>query len=116
MTAVQFFQSAGRFVGFKAKGHTGYAPSGRDIVCAGLSTLLQTAVLGLQELAGVDLEVEQEPKSGLLACRIGETADKAKLAKADLILNLAYLGLRQIAADYQEYVQISLKEVQNNEI
>ena len=116
MTAVQFFRTAGRLVGFKAEGHTGYAPSGQDIVCAGVSTLLQTAVLGLQELADVALQVKQEPKSGLLHCWLGETADEAKLVKADLILNLTYLGLQQIATDYQKYVQISLKEVPNNEI
>ncbi|NLY92174.1 MAG: ribosomal-processing cysteine protease Prp [Firmicutes bacterium] len=116
MTLVRFFRKTGRFVGFEAKGHTGYAPSGQDIVCAGISTLLQTAVLGLKELADVDLQVKQEPKSGLLICRLGETVDEEKLAKADLILNLTFLGLQQIVADYRKYVQISFEEVQENEV
>lgn len=35
----------------KVKGHAGYAPHGQDIVCAGVSAILQTAVLGLEALA-----------------------------------------------------------------
>ena len=103
-------------VGFTAKGHTGYAPAGRDIVCAGVSALLQTAFLGLKELAEVPLEVSQEPKSGFFSCRLKAAADPEKMAKADLILNLTYLGLQQIAAEYQKYVELSLKEVQKNEV
>ncbi|HEY8391919.1 MAG TPA: ribosomal-processing cysteine protease Prp [Capillibacterium sp.] len=116
MTSVKFFRAAGRFVGFEAKGHTGYAPSGQDIVCAGVSTLLQTAVLGLKELAGVALELDQEPESAFFRCRLGAETDTGQRAKADLILNLTYLGLQQIAAEYQKYVQLSLKEVQKNEV
>ncbi|HHT48851.1 MAG TPA: ribosomal-processing cysteine protease Prp [Firmicutes bacterium] len=115
MTLVQVLRSGGRLVGFKAKGHTGYAQAGQDIVCAGVSTLIQTAVLGLQELAGLDLEIKQEQKSGFFSCFIVTTDDETKLAKADLILNLMYLGLQQIALDYQKYVQIVLKEVQKDE-
>lgn len=33
------------------KGHAGYAPHGRDIVCAAVSAILQTAVLGLESIA-----------------------------------------------------------------
>jgi uncharacterized protein YsxB (DUF464 family) len=33
------------------KGHAGYAPHGQDIVCAAVSAILQTAVLGLESVA-----------------------------------------------------------------
>jgi uncharacterized protein YsxB (DUF464 family) len=33
------------------KGHAGYAPHGHDIVCAAVSAILQTAVLGLESVA-----------------------------------------------------------------
>lgn len=33
------------------KGHAGYAPHGQDIVCAAVSAILQTAVLGLESIA-----------------------------------------------------------------
>ena len=116
MTSVQFLRSGERFIGFKAKGHTGFAPAGQDIVCAGVSTLVQTAVLGLQELVGLDLEIQQQQKQGLFNCRIPTAVDEKKLEQADLIFKLMYLGLQQIAQEYRKYVQLSLKEVQKDEI
>lgn len=116
MTSVQFLRSGERFIGFNAIGHTGFAPAGQDIVCAGVSTLLQTAVLGLQELVGLELQIQREQKKGLFNCLIPTVRDEEKLDKADLILNLMYLGLLQIAQEYQKYVQVSLKEVQKDGI
>lgn len=116
MTSVRFWCSAGRFIGFSAKGHTNYAPAGQDIVCAAVSTLVQTTVLGLHELVGLKLKLKQEPKIGLYSCLIVPTDDEVKLEQAHLILNLMYLGLQQIAEEYRKYVQISLKEVHNDEL
>ncbi|NLM37362.1 MAG: ribosomal-processing cysteine protease Prp [Firmicutes bacterium] len=116
MTSVQFFRSGPRIVGFKAKGHTGYAPAGQDIVCAGVSTLVQTTVLGLQKLAGLELEIQQRQKDGLFYCRISTNVEEKKREQADLIFKLMYLGLQQIAQDYRKHVQVSVKEVQNDEL
>ncbi|NLC53040.1 MAG: ribosomal-processing cysteine protease Prp [Firmicutes bacterium] len=116
MTSVEFLRAGERFIGFKAKGHTGFAPAGQDIVCAGVSTLVQTAVLGLQELVGLDPQIQQQQKQGVLNCRIPAVVDPKKLEQSDLILNLMYLGLKQIAQEYQKFVQVSVKEVQKDEI
>ncbi|NLW59675.1 MAG: ribosomal-processing cysteine protease Prp [Firmicutes bacterium] len=116
MTFVQFLRVGKRFIGFEAKGHTGFAPAGQDIVCAGVSTLVQTAVLGLRELVGLDLRLEQEKKQGLFNCRIPTVVDEKKLEQADLIFNLMYLGLQQIAQEYRKFVQVSVKEVQKDEV
>jgi uncharacterized protein YsxB (DUF464 family) len=53
------------------KGHAGYAPHGQDIVCAAVSAIVQTAVLGLESIAAgypdfveVDIasRVDDQPK------------------------------------------------------
>ena len=52
MTSVRFCRdSRGRLCGFTVLGHTGYAPEGEDIVCAGVSALTQTAVNALETVA-----------------------------------------------------------------
>lgn len=35
----------------ECKGHADYAPHGQDIVCAAVSVIMQTALLGLESLA-----------------------------------------------------------------
>ena len=45
-------------------GHSGYAPSGQDIVCAGISTLGQTAAMMFAEMESAgDLELFTSEKS-----------------------------------------------------
>ncbi len=116
MTKVQMIKANGRFVGFKASGHTGYAAAGKDIVCAGVSTLVQTTALGLERIVGINPHLEQEKKSGYFACSLPSVLEQEQLIKADLLFNLMYLGLQQIAAEFPKYVGISIKEVEKNEV
>ena len=45
-------------MGFKAQDHAGYAREGSDIVCAAISALTQTTVVGLNEVVGVSCQWE----------------------------------------------------------
>ena len=38
-------------------GHTGYGVEGEDVVCAALSSIVQTAVLGLMGVAGLNVNL-----------------------------------------------------------
>ena len=92
-------------VGFQVCGHSGYAEAGSDIVCAAVSALTQAAVLGLSEVVKAPMDYELE--EGSLACRLkGELS-----SEASAILQTMVLGLRQIAAQYPAYVEISQQEV-----
>nr|WP_256436316.1 ribosomal-processing cysteine protease Prp [Brevibacillus sp. HB1.4B] len=52
-----------------AVGHANYAEHGKDIVCAGVSTIMQTALLGIQAIAQqypehVSLKIQNEEGEG----------------------------------------------------
>ena len=49
MTKIRLFFNGNDIIGFSAEGHTGFADRGEDIVCAAISVLTQTAVIGLQQ-------------------------------------------------------------------
>lgn len=87
-------------VAFKVSGHADTAPKGQDIVCAGVSTLAQSAVLGISQHLGrkVDLKV----KSGLLEMQVLDSVD----VLTDSILETMLLGLREIAKIYPNSVRI----------
>jgi len=51
--------SRNRLSSFFATGHAGWADAGQDIVCAAVSTLLQAAWLGLQEVEGLDVRARR---------------------------------------------------------
>lgn len=50
MTKITVVQSDG-YMKIEVKGHANYAPHGKDIVCAGISAIVQTCALGLQAIA-----------------------------------------------------------------
>ena len=50
---------AGRLSSLEAVGHAGWAKYGSDVVCAAVSTVLQTAQLGLEQVAGVPVKARK---------------------------------------------------------
>lgn len=51
MTQIKIEYSEDGYMNICIKGHANYAPKGKDIVCAGISAIANTAMLGLQSIA-----------------------------------------------------------------
>lgn len=86
---------------FKSKGHT-RLEEGTDLVAAGASALLQTAVLGLESYLRLNPEVVHE--KGFLHCRLERDAYLNR--EIDAILETMVLGLRALARSYPEHIQV----------
>ena len=86
---------------FTVKGHAGYAGEGQDIVCAAVTALAQTAVLGLRRVARVEPEVAVE--EGFLECRLPSGAVNDS---AEAILETVVIGLVDIEKDYPAHVRM----------
>lgn len=111
MVKVDLFRNKdGALVGFKALGHSGYAPHGEDIVCASVSALLITAVIGLHSRLKLSPRVKTDEDSGFLQCMVDieSLEDAVKHRMAD-ILETVVLGLIEIEKEYEQY--LSVKEV-----
>ncbi len=109
MTEITVFKKAGRLVGFNAEGHCGYANSGEDIVCAAVSALLQTAVLGITQLVNCPAAFEME--DGELYLMIDSSIKGDRLKQAELIIGTMQLGLRSIEEEYSDYLKLIEREV-----
>jgi uncharacterized protein len=101
MTTVRFLKQGGRLYGFRASGHTGYAPSGEDIVCAAVSALTQTALLGLGEVLKVPVEWSMDEEKGALRASVHESTDGT-----ELLLRTLEAGLKNIAKQYPDQIGI----------
>ena len=53
MTSVKVVKQNGSIAEVTCDGHTGYGVEGEDIVCAALSSIVQTAMLGVLSIAGL---------------------------------------------------------------
>ncbi|NLJ81311.1 MAG: ribosomal-processing cysteine protease Prp [Firmicutes bacterium] len=107
MTKIRFLKDKTGLKGFEVKDHTGYASYGEDIVCAGISALSQTALLGLQKVLSIKCQVEL--KDGFLYCTLPADLGKTQWEQAQIVLRVLYEGIMAIKAEYGRYV--SVKEV-----
>jgi uncharacterized protein YsxB (DUF464 family) len=101
MTTVRFLVQDGRLYGFRASGHAGYANSGEDIVCAAVSALTQTALLGLGEVLKVPVEWSADEEKGALSALIQEATEGT-----EIVLRTLEAGLTNIAEQYPDLVGI----------
>ena len=95
----------GLLLSCSAEGHAGFAPKGRDIVCAGLTTLLKTVLQQLETKSGIDLQTVMG-KRGLLAFRI---LNKDLTVYADFLTfagTFLQQGIQNLAEEYPKHVSM----------
>lgn len=109
MTGITVFRKNGRLIGFEISGHTGYAESGEDIVCAAVSAITQTAVMGIQNLVKCPAAFETE--DGELRFMLDKSVKGKSLEQAELILGTMLLGLRSVKNEYGKYLKLTEREV-----
>lgn len=109
MTGITVLYHNGRIVGFEAKGHSGYAEHGEDIVCAAVSALTQTAVIGISELT--ECPAKTDISDGKLLLKLDHSVECKDFEKAQLILGTMLLGLRSIEQEYSNYLKLKEREV-----
>lgn len=95
-----FKEPTDRIVGFEVAGHSGTAERGQDIVCAGVSSLTQTALLGLEKHLHRDMDYSVA--SGKLKMQLKSAPDEL----TETLLQTMLLGLMEIAKLSPEAVQI----------
>lgn len=98
---IEIFRDSSDFViGFSAKGHAGTAQYGKDIVCAAVSTLTQTAALGLAKHLKRELLLHHA--SGDMTVRLTTKPD----GLTNAIFETMILGLNEIEKINPQIVHI----------
>lgn len=83
-------------------GHANYAEYGKDIVCAGISSIVQALIGWIEENYFKADCISVDPKAGevIISCEGG-----AELAA---VFHMASIGLGQIADVYPDHMQIDI--------
>lgn len=105
MINVMFYYDNQLVRGFVVKGHAGAAPRGEDVVCAGVSALTQTAILGLNTYLSQKPHWKIE-ENGYLECWLPEGLSEADRQKVDVLIGTLELGLKSIVEGYGQYLQV----------
>ena len=104
MITAEFFTRGEKLCGFCLKGHSGFACSGEDIVCASVSSAIQLVTNTITECFKIKADVSVlENKIQLVLPQIDENAEK--------MLDGLYLHLTMISEDYGGTIKIITSEV-----
>lgn len=97
--------------GFTVNGHADYAPEGQDIVCAGVSAITQTALIGL--LNHLEVKPRYKINKGNLEVFLADDISNEDFDKAQIILSTMLAGLQSLQESYSEHVQLEIRRCKN---
>ena len=86
--------------GIEISGHAGYAETGKDIVCAGVTALTQTLIKSLEHLTRDEIKYEISP--GRADIHYGNLSEEGKL-----LVDSFFIGVCSIADEFPENVTIT---------
>ena len=115
MTTVCFYKTNGIYYGFEEKGHTGFAESGEDILCAALSsmTMLLINTIECSYDSIVDYTIDEKTTDIKLIAKSAlpkyEKDEKKQYAVSGLI-QAYFFQLMDLVEEYYEYLDV--KEIE----
>ena len=108
MTKVTVYKNcSGDIIGFRCEEHSGFARSGKDVICAAVSALVLNTINSIEQFTEDDFEGEQDEKNAVIVFKLAEGYS----SEAQLLLRSLVLGLDCIAEDNRKYISITFEEV-----
>jgi len=110
MIKAVLYRDGENLTGCRLEGHSGWADSGHDIVCAAASILGCTCVNALESVCGVIPEItEYNEQKAMLAFELPEMTETEN-GKAQILMGALRQGLDDLSAEYPQNVTLSIIE------
>ena len=107
MTKCEFFTDNERITGFSVSGHSGYAESGADIVCAAISAAVTMAEATINEVCGAKAKVRVKQEDARITLTLPASCDEEESVQAVPAGMMLYLcSLRDEYPDYIEVLEV----------
>ena len=94
----------------EATGHSGYAEAGQDIVCASISTLLQSLINGLSEVVKINPQYVIDESIPHLSVSLPKHLNQTKMEECQILMRSTCLGVKNVADGYQKFIKIKEKQ------
>lgn len=97
------------FIKFKVSGHSGYDVFGKDIVCAAVSSITQSVVIGLEKVINQNFNYVLDEKNALIFVDIS-MYDESDMNRAQILLNTFKYTVENLILNYGKYISIKIEE------
>ena len=106
MTTVTFHTEGSAITGFDAKGHSGFAQEGEDIVCAAITSAVRLVECTVNDVMGLCAAVKVREKDAFISLRLpgGLSAQADSTCQALLTGLMVYLT--ELHDEYPDYIEV----------
>lgn len=111
MTKVVIKKKNNKIFEVECDGHTNYGEKGEDIVCASLSSIVQTAVLGLLMVVLIELDMKRDDEEGYLRFTLPEKMTKEQSLQSSAILDTMFCGIADLNESFSDYIELEVKNL-----
>jgi len=111
MIKIDIYKKQGSFSRIVCDGHSGYGVSGEDIVCSAVSSIVQTAALGLLTVAQANVKIIRDDDKGYFEIIIPEKIFPDTEHDVQVILNTMLCGLSDLREEYSDFIEMEVKNV-----
>lgn len=111
MTHITIFKKDGKINAVECDGHTNYGEKGEDIVCAALSSVVQTALLGILVVAGVSAKTTRRDDEGYLKFSLPQDITEAESEKCETILQTMLCGVSDLNVGFSDFIELEVKNL-----
>ena len=93
-----------RITGFSVSGHSGYAESGSDIICAAITAIVTMAEATINDVCGAKAKVRVKEEDARITLTLPTSCDEEESVQAVLAgMMLTLISLRD---DYPDYIEV----------
>ncbi len=110
MTTVTVTKHNGEITKVVCDGHTNYGVSGEDIVCSALSSIVQTAVLGLLMVAKININLVRKEDKGYLSFELPTDLNLEEKHDAQVILSTMVCGVSDLREGFSDFIELEEEE------
>lgn len=111
MTKISVKKNQENFLKITCDGHTGYGVEGEDIVCSAVSSIVQTAALGLLMVAVVPVEINRDDEKGFFEMIIPQNLSEQNQHDVNIILSTMLCGLGDLREEYSDFIELEVENV-----
>lgn len=85
--------------GVRVTGHAKYAEHGKDVICAAVSTLMQTLIESVEQLTTDTIEYDISP--GTAYIKYGNLSERGRV-----LVDSFFVGVEMVADEYPDFVRL----------
>ena len=106
MTTVVFRMEGDRITGFEAKGHSGYAEAGADIVCAAVTSAVRLVEATVNDVLGLAASVKVRERDASISLSLPGGLDEITESTCQSLMTGLMVYFAQLHDEYPDNIEV----------